>query len=483
MCIRDRYYTILALWCQFVNTHTEDSSTLKILEPQDFSIGADANIEFNLANFGRVPWGTNTIGLVYISDPIDACSSIDVPIDDSTAAPFLIARRGGCTFVSKAHFAQIHGFKTLIIVDNKRETTQQVEMIDDSTGSGESVDITTMLITLDDGEAIIKKAKELEAAQQHRIALITRFKWPKVERVRYEIWTSSCNSAASVFMKAYAPYGQKLEQSAEFNLNFIFWPCDNCNTVKQTRCISDGAYCAPDPDGEGPIQGYETLIEDLRQYCIHQIDKVKFWDYVVQFADCVAGFGEGDLRSIRECSVKKIHEVGLSNAEIDRCIDETFIRPDNENVDYFKHQNKLFRYYKERYQAKPVVFWPSIIINNMTFKGNLEAKDIAQSVCNAFINVPDICTSPDFKKYYFGESEPEENGIKFIVFVIALSILLLLFMCGFYFIYRRLVRRQLTKEMTIQINQAVSQYFLMNDPTRRSQPVSDQASSATLTSP
>lgn len=50
-------------------------------------------------------------------------------------------------------------------------------------------------------------------------------------------------------------------------------PCMEKNwTVLNDGCLSGGRYCSPDPDGEGPLIGRDTILEDLRQLCIYQLD-------------------------------------------------------------------------------------------------------------------------------------------------------------------------------------------------------------------
>eukprot|EP01016_Furgasonia_blochmanni_P020099 TRINITY_DN223_c0_g2_i4.p2 TRINITY_DN223_c0_g2~~TRINITY_DN223_c0_g2_i4.p2 ORF type:complete len:253 (+),score=63.80 TRINITY_DN223_c0_g2_i4:54-812(+) len=137
---------ILCIISLFISVKAIEPGALKIVHPEDFEVtdekGTKGNkISFNIGNFGRVPWGQDSTGFAYFSNPEDACSSIELKkiFDDEGYSPFLIARRGGCTFVTKAHFAQIHGFRALIIVDNKDENVDYVEMIDDNSGMGKNL--------------------------------------------------------------------------------------------------------------------------------------------------------------------------------------------------------------------------------------------------------------------------------------------------------------------------------------------------------
>ena len=99
------------------------------------------DIPFNLGNFGHVPWGTSFVGHAYVSEPVEACDRIDVKkmaILPDDKSPILFVTRGGCTFVTKAHYAQIAGFKIIIIVDAKYEAVSMVEMMPDASGYGKT---------------------------------------------------------------------------------------------------------------------------------------------------------------------------------------------------------------------------------------------------------------------------------------------------------------------------------------------------------
>jgi E3 ubiquitin-protein ligase RNF13 len=80
-------------------------------------------MDVTLANFGYVPYGKNLIGNVHLAEPIEACGPLK-PMNVSLGndpSPILLVKRGGCTFVSKAHYAQLIGAKLVMIVDTIEE--------------------------------------------------------------------------------------------------------------------------------------------------------------------------------------------------------------------------------------------------------------------------------------------------------------------------------------------------------------------------
>lgn len=66
-------------------------------------------IDCELANFGSVPYGTKTIGELYLANPINACNRTEIVKSNSTeeipTIHFLLAVRGGCAFADKVYNA------------------------------------------------------------------------------------------------------------------------------------------------------------------------------------------------------------------------------------------------------------------------------------------------------------------------------------------------------------------------------------------
>jgi hypothetical protein len=63
-------------------------------------------IPYSIGNFGRNPYGRSLLGPVFLADPIDACSPLKAADPKSISeAPFIIAKRGNCTFVTKVNHA------------------------------------------------------------------------------------------------------------------------------------------------------------------------------------------------------------------------------------------------------------------------------------------------------------------------------------------------------------------------------------------
>ncbi|CAH8359291.1 unnamed protein product [Eruca vesicaria subsp. sativa] len=75
------------------------------------------------ANFAPSVKAAGEIGLLYVAEPLDACSNLtNKPEEQSlndTSSPFVLIVRGGCSFEDKVRKAQKAGFKAAIIHDNE----------------------------------------------------------------------------------------------------------------------------------------------------------------------------------------------------------------------------------------------------------------------------------------------------------------------------------------------------------------------------
>ena len=78
-------------------------------------------------------------------------------------APFVLADRGGCSFVTKVRNIEDAGGAVGIVIDSSDEDIQYVAMSDD--GSGAGIRMPSMLITKRDGMKIIDFLKTASKEQ------------------------------------------------------------------------------------------------------------------------------------------------------------------------------------------------------------------------------------------------------------------------------------------------------------------------------
>ncbi|XP_072964724.1 receptor homology region, transmembrane domain- and RING domain-containing protein 1-like [Typha angustifolia] len=71
------------------------------------------------ANFAPAIKGSGECGVLYVAEPLDACTELTNKAVEGQFSPFVLIIRGGCTFDDKVRSAQNAGFKAAIVYDNE----------------------------------------------------------------------------------------------------------------------------------------------------------------------------------------------------------------------------------------------------------------------------------------------------------------------------------------------------------------------------
>jgi hypothetical protein len=132
----------------------------------------------------------------------------------------------------------------------------------------------------------------------------------------------------------------------------------------------------------------------LREKCLHDLvsDKyadegVLFWTFFKYLDDCFVENGP-KVNTLEECFdwstviINGNEEVG----EINKCVDSSFARRGNYDTD-----NSILRRDKLWSEALGLKFHPSIVVNNVTYKGDISGEKLAWAICAAFKEKPDEC--------------------------------------------------------------------------------------------
>ncbi|CAA7405262.1 unnamed protein product [Spirodela intermedia] len=83
-------------------------------------IGKNVSLSFDdiEANFSPAIKSSGISGVLYVAEPLDACSPLTNNVEEATTS-FALIIRGGCTFDDKVMAAQKAGFKAAIVYDNE----------------------------------------------------------------------------------------------------------------------------------------------------------------------------------------------------------------------------------------------------------------------------------------------------------------------------------------------------------------------------
>jgi hypothetical protein len=104
---------------------------------------------------------------------------------------------------------------------------------------------------------------------------------------------------------------------------------------------------------------------------------------------------------------------------------------------------------------------PDVVINSVTYHGELQAIDIYELACNSLESPPSTCNpfinDPDRRI-------PAINHKSTLMWIglLAIALALLLSFCIFC-VYRRILRRQISHDIGRQINSLVGQYVQVYD--------------------
>jgi hypothetical protein len=426
-------------------------------------------MHYIVAHFGHVPYGKTLMGNVYYANPNDGCTSLnrtnmnwhEENENDPSNVPIVFLDRGNCTFVTKTKMAQMVGAKMVIIADNKaEENITGIIMADD--GHGQSLNIPTIMIGKADADKI---RNYIVSNPDQTITMVASFPAKgEVNDVTAEFWFSAADSSAYPFISDFAQFVATFdEESVKITPHYVLWYCAECRMKgydgsPQSNCLSGGRFCAPDPDGKGPAEGQTVVTEDLRQICVYrELKALAWWKYTSEFGQNCLSWEN------LECYKEAMKNAGFSSddqAKVHDCMEKSF---DSLNPVYAKDNNRLLQHEMDSYGDSGIQYWPSITINHVPYKGELTPGiKVAEAICEKFSpDKPDFCTAIEKQSdIAAGNVEDASTHYLAIFFILLAMIAVLLLMLYF---YKRMMRREMTKEMSIQISQMVSQYFALNE--------------------
>lgn len=417
----------------------------------------DGNIRASLANFGNPPYGTKILGRLFKPDQANefACDplpQIDWNSDEHYVAPVLLVKRGICAFVIKVRHAQDIGARVVIVYDDRPENVNLIIMSDN--GSAGNLYVPSFLISNDDGIALAAAIDKPEYS--NLIALTIEFELPQAtDTINYEVWHSSGHLGFRSFLAEYAEIGASFSKEvAVFTPHYVLWYCHSCKLAgylkEEPDCLGGGRYCAPDPDQDGPLTGRDIVLEDLRQLCVFkQTEREKnykvWFDYIKQLnSTCVVGI-------TTQCAEEALKEADIDKSKLDLCIQDSV-----QGSNILLHDNKLLAEERVAWNSSGIAFYPSITINNQTYRGDFEADEVKSALCASYREIPDVC------KVETDDSDLETGGLT-VSAVLLIVVLSFSGVAGLLILYVFYVRRQYREDLRKQVGEAVSQYIALNE--------------------
>lgn len=367
----------------------------------------------------------------------------------------MLADRGQCSFVTKVRNIENAGMAVAIVVDSRKEDVNNIIMSDDGTGAG--LRIPSMLISHSDGAKLIDFMNTASVEELQAVNVIASFDSIDTSSVvRYDLWYSSSSDDALDFLTNFAKIDEHLGEKVILTPRFVFWECYGCDkSFLDQHCYGGGKYCATELSLEdrGGITGRDIVLEDLRQLCIYQDTykdpsdisyRSKFWKYIKTIhQEC------GSLVNL-QCSKFAHREAGLDFEDTDKCVKKSFRNLPESEWAKESSNNTLIDQQIAYWMEYGSSLFPSVVINNVTFRGQLETQAVMNAVCAGFSEPPRVCkkilTSRDIEKnlnvgVVWYDDGYSTNTLVYIL--IAGVVGLCLTLCC----YRRYAKRQMKEQM------------------------------------
>uniref|UniRef100_A0A0E0LEE1 Uncharacterized protein n=1 Tax=Oryza punctata TaxID=4537 RepID=A0A0E0LEE1_ORYPU len=370
-----------------------EKSSVRVLSPEHIRGHHDAAI----GNFGVPDYGGTLTGVVVYPDKkATGCVEFDAKLKSKSRRPvILLLDRGGCFFALKAWNAQQAGAAAVLIADNVDEQLLTMDTPEESpeTEYIDKITIPSALVNRAFGESLKKMSlKGAATGDKDGEEVVVKLDWRESmphpdERVEYELWTNSNDECGArcdeqmEFVRGFRGHAQIMERGgyALFTPHYITW------------------YCAPDPEqdfGEG-YEGKDVVVENLRQLCVHRVANESgrpwaWWDYVMDYK---IRCSMKEKKYSKGCAEDVVKALGLSLDKVIECMGDP--EADTDNAVLAKEQEDQIG----RGSRGDVTILPTLVINNVQYRGKLERTAVLKAVCAGFKEgtEPRVCLSNDIE--------------------------------------------------------------------------------------
>eukprot|EP00828_Plagiopyla_frontata_P046065 TRINITY_DN8065_c0_g1_i2.p2 TRINITY_DN8065_c0_g1~~TRINITY_DN8065_c0_g1_i2.p2 ORF type:complete len:174 (-),score=31.27 TRINITY_DN8065_c0_g1_i2:53-574(-) len=155
---------------------------------------------------------------------------------------------------------------------------------------------------------------------------------------------------------------------------------------------------------------------------------------------------------LEACSEDIMYAVGIDKNVIKQCQNKNVRHPEEDNsiVENLEAQ-------KNKFIEEEIMIWPSLFINNLTYRGELESNETIETICQALKSQkkPALCGG--------GGKQLNNNNLLSWGIVCLIILFMVLFMIFFYYLYQRAIHKEVDKEIQIQVNSSVAQYFALQE--------------------
>lgn len=196
------------------------------------------------------------------------------------------------------------------------------------------------------------------------------------------------------------PYIHSVRNYVKFAPKIVTMPCgEHCDEKYiNDHCVSKGKYCAMHADHytKKGAPTKDIVMEDLFHHCLWKVSTQhnnieNYFRYVVLMNRFCEGYAGGSckeqfmgLMEDDSGGVEYIHDANV-------CVNGTFTSWDSNSVNYQTDENPTLAEMQEQWNKYGSHLFPSVVINNITFRGQVNADNVFEAACSAFSTLPHGC--------------------------------------------------------------------------------------------
>jgi hypothetical protein len=160
-----------------------------------------------------------------------------------------------------------------------------------------------------------------------------------------------------------------------------------------------------------------------------------------------------------QCSRLGHKKIGVKYEDTLACVASSFENTSNKQ---YLNDNSILKENSQMWKEYGTLYWPSITIDKLTFRGDLTPENILEAICASLANKPDICfrfyeeegiafAQPEVMSNFSTKVSPVTTEL--LVFVVVVLVLVNL---ALIYAYRQCARKEMEQDMQFQVSSAVS---------------------------
>jgi hypothetical protein len=157
-----------------------------------------------------------------------------------------------------------------------------------------------------------------------------------------------------------------------------------------------------------------------------------------------------------DCSKNAHNTIKVDYSDTMNCVENSF---DGGKIDW-KADNKILKDNARAWLAYGVLYWPSVTINQMTYRGDITPANILETICAGLASKPQVCLD-----FYEEENIDLPVGSESIVtaeLLVLVVILLIAVNVALIIAYRKCAKKEMEEDIGFQVSSAVSQYIALS---------------------